>query len=128
MKLLLDEHLSPWLVQGCAEKGIFAVAVAHVGLAGQSDPTLWRYAFDNNFVIVTANTRDFIPLLDREICPGLIVLRKGSLSRAEQWKWLENALDRILENPDPAKYMVNRVVEILSADRILVRQVPLGRL
>ena len=128
MKLLLDEHLSPWIVQGCAEKGIYAVAVAHVGLAGQSDPTLWRYAFDNDFVIVTTNTRDFIPLLGRGLCPGLIVLREGSLSRAEQWEWLGNALDRILENPDPAKYMVNRVVEILSSDRIQSRQLPRGRL
>jgi len=50
------------------------------------------------------------------------------LSRAEQWNRLERALDRILSNSDPAKYMVNRVVEVVSAERILIREVPSGLL
>lgn len=45
MKVLLDENLSPTLVARLAELGIAAAHVAHVGLAGASDPEVWRYAF-----------------------------------------------------------------------------------
>jgi predicted nuclease of predicted toxin-antitoxin system len=124
VKLLVDENLSPRLVDFCAQKGIYAVSVPHVGLSGRADDALWRYAFENDFVVVTANTRDFIELLDVELHPGLIVLREGDLSRTEQWERLERALDRILQDPDPAKYMINRVVEIISLRDIRVREIP----
>ena len=128
MKLLIDEDLSPRLVAWCAQKGLYAVAVPHVGLSGRADAALWRYALENDFVVVTANTRDFIDLLDVdvELHPGLIVLREGDLSRGEQWERLERALDRILKNPDPAGYMINRVVEIISLQDIRVHEIPPG--
>jgi len=81
VKLLIDENLSPRLVGWCAQKGLYAVAVAHVGLTGRADAALWRYAIENDFVVVTANTRDFIELLDVELHPGLIVLREGPVPR-----------------------------------------------
>jgi predicted nuclease of predicted toxin-antitoxin system len=126
VKLLIDEHLSPALVVRCAQKGLYAVAVAHVGLAGCEDDVVWRYALENDFVVVTANTRDFTNLLDSEIDlhPGVIMLREGSLSRDEQWSRLEVALDCILKNVDSARYMVNRVVEVMSAREIRVREIP----
>jgi predicted nuclease of predicted toxin-antitoxin system len=124
VKLLIDENLSPRLVGWCAQKGLYAVAVAHVGLTGRADAALWRYAIENDFVVVTANTRDFIELLDVELHPGLIVLREGDLSRAEQWERLERALDRILKSPDPAGYMINRVVEVVSLQDIRVQEIP----
>jgi predicted nuclease of predicted toxin-antitoxin system len=126
VKLLIDEDLSPQLAARCAEKGIYAVAVAHVGLSGRRDRALWRYAFDNDFVVVTVNARDFVNLIEDEVHPGLIILREGHLSRDEQWGRLELALDRILRNADSAGYMVNRVVEVMSAREIRVREIPPG--
>ena len=126
MKLLIDENLSPRLVDRCAQKGLYAVAAAHVGLAGQRDDKLWRYALDNDFVVVTGNTRDFINLVEVELHPGAIMLREGSLSRDEQWSRLELALDSILQNTDPAGYMINRVVHVVSAAEIRVREIPPG--
>lgn len=41
LKLLIDENLSPTLVQKLAEIGIPAQHVAHVGLAGQPDSVVW---------------------------------------------------------------------------------------
>jgi hypothetical protein len=46
------------------------------------------------------------------------------LSRDEQWNRLELALDHILKNDDPAGYMINRVVEVMSAEEVRVRQIP----
>lgn len=42
MKLLLDENLSPTLVQRLASVGVPAVHVAHCGLSGATDPVVWR--------------------------------------------------------------------------------------
>jgi hypothetical protein len=72
---------------------------------------------------VTANTRDFMNLLDTDLHPGLIVLWEGSLSRDEQWSRIELALDHILRNTDPAGYMVNRLVEVMSAREIRARAI-----
>lgn len=43
MNLLVDENLSPSIVQRLAAKGIPAVHVAHIGLPGATDPDVWRY-------------------------------------------------------------------------------------
>ena len=49
MQLLIDEHLSPRLAIWCAERrNLYAVAVAHVGLAGAHDPVVWQYALDHD--------------------------------------------------------------------------------
>lgn len=48
MKLLIDENLSPSLVARCAQKGLYAVAVAHVGLSGRRDTVIWHYALEND--------------------------------------------------------------------------------
>jgi predicted nuclease of predicted toxin-antitoxin system len=125
VKLLIDEHLSPQIVSWCAErKGLYAVAAAHVGLSGRSDLHVWQYAFDNGFVVVTANARDFIALLNVDLHPGLIVLREGNLSRSEQWKRLALAIDQILQRPDPENYMINRVIEVVSSSQIRARKIP----
>jgi predicted nuclease of predicted toxin-antitoxin system len=86
MQLLIDEHLSPRLVQWCAERRnppLYAVSVAHCGLPGQPDAVVWGYALEHDFVVVTTNARDFLMLLDIEVHPGLIVLREsGSRARS----------------------------------------------
>ncbi len=126
MPLLIDEHLSPRLAIWCAERfNLFAVAVAHVGLAGAPDRVVWQYALDHDYVVVTTNARHFLALLDVELHPGLIVLREGSLSRDEQWARLVVALDHIQSQPDsPDAYMINRVVEVLTPDELIVHELP----
>jgi predicted nuclease of predicted toxin-antitoxin system len=125
VRLLIDEHLSPQIVSWCAErKGLYAVAAAHVGLSGRTDLRVWQYALENDFVVVTANARDFMALLDVDLHPGLIVLREGNLSRSEQWERLEVAINQILQHPDPANYMINRVIEVRSLGEIRIRKIP----
>jgi predicted nuclease of predicted toxin-antitoxin system len=52
VKLLIDENLSPELVAKCAQGGVYAVAVAHVGLSGSKDRAVWHYALESDFVVV----------------------------------------------------------------------------
>lgn len=125
MQLLIDEHLSPRIVQWCVERRdppVHAAFVAHHGLAGKRDEEVWTYAWEHGYVVVTTNARDFLLLLDVEVHPGLIVLREGSLSRDEQWTRLTEALDHILAQPDPDGYMVNRVIEIEAPGSIHERE------
>lgn len=102
MKLLIDENLSPALVQRLAGAGVPAVHVAHCGLSGATDPAVWRYAFDHDLVVVTSNAGDFMRLAEGvELHPGLIVLRAGHLTREDQWAWLEPVAHRLVIEPVP---------------------------
>jgi len=98
VNLLIDENLSPSLVQRLAAKGVPAVQVAHIGLPGATDPDVWRYAFDHDQVVVTINAADFLFLAGSvDLHPGLIVLRTtAGLSRDEQWAWVEPVVDSLL--------------------------------
>ena len=123
IRILLDEHVSPSLVSKLADKGVLAVAVAHVGLSGEPDAKIWNYAFENNFVVVTGNARDFIRLLDVEVHPGLIVLREGGLTRHEHWDRIQPVIEHILESSDD-NFLVNKLLEISGVDEWEIREIP----
>ncbi len=125
VRLLLDEHLSPRLIDRCADRGIIAQSVVYLDLDSTDDHVIWRYAFDHDFTVVTMNVRHFLRLLAVELHPGLVVLREGSLTRDEQWKRLSRVLDHIEAQPEPsASYLVNRVIEVLGPDDLIVHQIP----
>ena len=123
MRLLLDEHISPTLVKKLANLGIYAQSVPHVGLSGSPDSVIWSYALKHDFAVVTTNAADFIELLNLELHPGLIVLRKSGLTREEQWKRLEPVVRHILRSGDQ-DYLVNKLIEIQSANTFVVREIP----
>ena len=122
MRLLVDENLSPTLVQRLASVGVPAVHVAHCGLSGATDPAVWRYAYEHDLVVVTSNAGDFIRLAEGvELHPGLIVLRAGHLSREEQWAWLEPVALTLAET---GYDLVNRAVVVTGRGRFAVRDIP----
>jgi predicted nuclease of predicted toxin-antitoxin system len=123
IRILLDGHVSPSLVAKLGDKGVFAVAATHVGLSGEPDAKIWNYAFENDFVVVTSNARDFIRLLNVEVHPGLIVLRKSGLTRDEQWDCIRPVIERVLESGD-ANFLVNKLVEISDVDEWEIREIP----
>ncbi|MGQ0663756.1 MAG: DUF5615 family PIN-like protein [Pseudomonadota bacterium] len=124
MKLLLDENLSPRLVERLAPIGIYAAHVAQLGLAGRSDPDLFRYAHENDLTVVTINAADFLTLASGvDLHPGLIVLRVSGLTADEQWDHLAPALADCLARSDPRLDMVNHVIEIQGVGRF--RRYPL---
>ncbi len=88
MRLLIDEHLSPKLVEWAAHIGVFALSVPHVGLGGKPDARLWQFALEHDLTVVTTNARDFIELLDVEPHPGLVVDLPPENSATDSWKIL----------------------------------------
>jgi predicted nuclease of predicted toxin-antitoxin system len=104
VNLLIDENLSPTLVQLLAAKGVGAAHVAHLGMAGATDPEVWEHAFAHDQIVVTVNASDFLHLASSvELHPGLVVFRTTrGLSRDEQWTWLEPVVEWLIAAGDSA--------------------------
>ncbi len=123
--LLLDENVSPALVGRLAGMGVYAQSVPHVGLLGRSDREIWKYALDHDFAVVTTNARDFIPLLDVEAHPGLIVLRESGLTRDEQWDRIRPVVEHVRSSGEQ-DFLLNKLIEINGVGRFDVRTLPPG--
>jgi len=123
VQLLLDEHISPTIVDLLVPMGVYCRAVPHVGLSGQPDSVIWEYALAHDFAVVTLNAQDFIELLDVELHPGLIVLREGGLTREEQWARIQPVVHHVLQTGD-RDYMVNRLIEVTGVGMFNVRDIP----
>ena len=123
IRVLLDEHVSPSLVGKLGDKGVYAEAVAHIGLSGEPDGKIWNHALENGFVVITSNARDFIRLLNVDVHPGLIVLRESGLTRDEQWDRIRPVIEHVLESSDD-NFLVNKLVEILGVDDWEIREIP----
>jgi predicted nuclease of predicted toxin-antitoxin system len=122
VKYLIDENLSPTLVQRLAKKGIDAAHVAHRGLSGMTDPKVWAYALDEERVVVTLNEEDFVALAAASsVHAGLMVVREPGLSREEQWKLLEPIIDRLEESGED---LINKVCEVSPSGRFAIRRLP----
>lgn len=123
MRFLVDENLSPTIATRLTDRGHPAEHVAHRGLSASTDADLWRYAFEADAVVITTNFGDFLELANGvDLHPGLVVFRRGGLTREEQWEWLVPVLEW-LKGPN-APDLVNHVVEILDAGKFKVREVP----
>ncbi len=122
MKALIDENLSPSLVERLGEIGIAAVHVVHVGKSGVDDAALWQYALEQARVVITINASDFVKLAEGSgIHAGLVVLRSQGLSRAEQWAWIKPVFEAVIGSGED---LLNRVVEVTSTGKFTVRAIP----
>ena len=120
---MLDENISPALAGRLADVGVYAQSVPHVGLAGRADRVIWRYALGHDFAVVTTNARDFIPLLDVETHPGLIVLRESGLSRDEQWDRISPVIEYV-KNSGDEDFLLNKLIEVTGVGQFYVREIP----
>lgn len=105
MKLLLDENLSPRLVERLNDLYPDCAHVREVGLERAPDETVWNYARANAFTIVTqdADFGEMSVLLDSP--PKVIWLRRGNCSSSEIATILRAQYDAILafhRNPKEA--------------------------
>ncbi len=116
MKFLVDENLSPLLVQKLNERGHVATKPEHVGLNGARDDVVWTYAYEHDQTVITCNAADFLILARGSgLHAGLIIIRPGDLLRDEQWRILEPLIERI-EALRPIG-LVNEYVEVFDFDQ-----------
>lgn len=120
MRLLIDECLSPALLEVAHQYGVEAYHVAHRGLSGAKDHAILRLMLEQGFTLVTNNRDDFLALIgDAELHPGLIVILPN-VSRADQIRLFELALREAIAG----KSLINRVVEIDAHGIVGVYELP----
>jgi predicted nuclease of predicted toxin-antitoxin system len=95
MRFLIDAQLPPALARILSARGHQAEHVADVGMRDTDDSSIWRYAIDNQAVLVTKD-EDF-PHRLRQGCaaPVIIWLRIGNTSRRALLAWFELLLPQI---------------------------------
>jgi len=83
MRLLLDAHLPPALAKVLTKKGYDATTVTALSMKSCEDSTIWNYAKENGFTLVSKD-EDFIRLLgDKGSSPALIWIRTGNCKNRE---------------------------------------------
>jgi predicted nuclease of predicted toxin-antitoxin system len=105
VKLLFDENLSPRLAQVLQSLFPDSAHVEDFGLGSSTDDSIWTFARDNAFVIVSKDS-DFNDLsVFRGSPPKLIWLRVGNCSTSQIQNLLERArvtLEAFAESNDTA--------------------------
>jgi predicted nuclease of predicted toxin-antitoxin system len=115
LKFIIDECLSPGYVEDLRQQGfVDVVHIRFVGLQGVRDDSIVKYAFANDRIIITGNTRDFRRLLGAmTLHPGAVTVEP--IDKLRTWRQIASALSFIEAQSHPADYMVNRYVEVTTA-------------
>lgn len=109
LTFLIDENLSPVLVETAQASGFVAFHTNHRGWSSLKDPQLLRRLLEEDLTVVTNNWDDFRPMLAREVVHAGIVVILPNVLRARQIELFTAALLAIQEN---ALDMVNTVLEV----------------
>jgi predicted nuclease of predicted toxin-antitoxin system len=108
LRFLIDENLSPKLVEPAHARGHEAMHVNHLGLRTETDWDLLKAIEDDSWILVTNNAFEFRGRYrEIELHPGVVFLIP-SVRRPEQLRLFEAALDDIQKYPD----MVNRALDV----------------
>jgi predicted nuclease of predicted toxin-antitoxin system len=95
MKFLFDENLSPALPRRLSELAPGSAHVREVGLLGEDDILIWRFAAKNSFIIVTKDD-DYSELsILHGAPPKVLLLRIGNCSTTEIVQFIIGHLESI---------------------------------
>jgi predicted nuclease of predicted toxin-antitoxin system len=122
MRLLLDNNLSPRLVELLGSAGWDVVHVGTLGLRAASDKIVLRTAHDDGRILVSADT-DFGALLaaSHEPGPSVVLVRRIADRRAED-------LARILlaNLPHLEDDLRQGCIVVIGEDSLRIRPLPIG--
>ena len=123
IQFLIDENLSPRLVETANAFGYNAYHVAHRGWSSLKDPEVLQRILSEDLTIVTNNWIDFRPMLQREeVHPGIVVILPN-VRRERQIELFTAALG-IIRGHDPPVDMVNTVLEVDTEGIVVMYQMP----
>ncbi len=107
-RFLIDENLSPALVEPARQRGFEAMHVNHLGLRTETDWELLKVIAEHDWILVTNNAIEFRGRYrDLELHPGVIFLLPA-VRRPDQVRLFEAALDHVRSDPD----MTNRAFDV----------------
>lgn len=91
MKLLLDENLSPRLVQSLSDVYLGSAHVQDCGLGASDDAAIWEYAKANGFLIVSKDSDFQERSVLMDFPPKVVWLRAPNCTSTEIAELLRNA-------------------------------------
>jgi predicted nuclease of predicted toxin-antitoxin system len=124
VRLFIDECLSPRLAARLNASGEHdAMHPRDYGRLGERDDRVLAFCVADSRTIVTENAADFRKLIGAQaLHPGLIIL--PSVDRESSGRLLDKVLAELAARGDPGAVMVNKVVEVSAAGRIVVYEMP----
>ena len=121
MRLLLDNNLSPRLVDILVKEGLDIVHVRALGLRAASDRIVLQAARDDGRALVSADT-DFGTLLAASrLGPSVVLVRRVIGRRVEQLAGL-----LVANLPQVAADLRYGSIVVLGDDSVRVRRLPIG--
>ena len=97
MRFLVDAQLPPALARWLGEHGFSATAVRQVGLRDSDDGSIWNFAVEGSWIVVTKD-EDFVARCTVEPnAPTVVWLRIGNCTNRVLFAWLELLLPGIVE-------------------------------
>ncbi len=122
MKFLIDNALSPLVAKSLYEAGYDAIHVRDIGLHNAADIEIFRYAGENNRIVVSADT-DFGTLLAiwEKSEPSVILFRRVSQRRPQQQAALLLANLLSIE-----KALKKGSIVVIEEKRIRIRDLPIN--
>ena len=107
-RFLIDENLSPLLVEPARARGYEAMHVNHLGLRTEADWDLLRVVAAQDWVLVTNNAIEFRGRYrEIDLHPGVVFLLPA-VRRADQVRLFEAVLDHVQGHPD----LVNMALDV----------------
>jgi predicted nuclease of predicted toxin-antitoxin system len=97
MRLLFDENLSPKMVAGLSDVFPGSAHVDRIGLGGGSDDEVWRYAKENDFVIISKDADFYEQSMLRGHPPKVVWIRRGNCTNRQLQLILRNKASVIAE-------------------------------
>jgi len=111
IQFLVDECLSPGLLDVARKHGFNAYHVTRRGRGSDSDPQLLAHILDEDLTFVTNNWKDFRPMISRaELHPGVVAILPNV--RKERQMVLFAAALAVITSANPPLDMVNTVLEV----------------
>ena len=96
MRFLVDAQLPPALARWLREAGHDAQHVEDAGLSEAEDSTLWRYALENQPVLITKDEDFAERARQSRTAPVILWLRVGNVSNRALRSWFMPQLPQVI--------------------------------